>query len=235
MGSKNNLPLPCSDDYLRDYTVENGKLTLSIHSSTEFANPGATPSVSANGNNNAIVWAVASKTWNGPDQPAVLYAFDANSIDHPIYTSEQNSRRDRAAMATRFVIPVVVNGRVYFGARGEVEVYGLLNSDEKKAEPINSRMLDQAVADASRVRFGRGVLIIALFCQVERKLILICWMISSKFRTEDRAKTIGPAGVCIPAADHACERPRQNKAAGRQRFDRHGIRLDAVHDESVSG
>ena len=33
---------------------------------------------------------------------------------------------DRAAMATRFVIPVVVNGRVYFGARGEVEVYGLL-------------------------------------------------------------------------------------------------------------
>jgi hypothetical protein len=29
-------------------------------------------------------------------------------------------------MATRFVIPVVVNGRVYFGASGEVEVYGLL-------------------------------------------------------------------------------------------------------------
>jgi hypothetical protein len=37
-----------------------------------------------------------------------------------------NSQRDRAAMATRFVIPLVVNGRVYFGARGEVEVYGLL-------------------------------------------------------------------------------------------------------------
>ena len=44
----------------------------------------------------------------------------------PIYTSEQNSPRDRAARATRFVIPVVVNGLVYFGARGEVEVYGLL-------------------------------------------------------------------------------------------------------------
>jgi hypothetical protein len=36
------------------------------------------------------------------------------------------AQRDRAAMATRFVIPLVVNGRVYFGARGEVEVYGLL-------------------------------------------------------------------------------------------------------------
>ena len=32
-----------------------------------------------------------------------------------------------SAMATRFVIPVVVNGHLYFGARGEVEVYGLLN------------------------------------------------------------------------------------------------------------
>jgi hypothetical protein len=116
----------CSDDYLRDYTVQNGKLTLSTRSSTEFANPGATPSVSANGNKDAIVWAVATKTWNGRDQPAVLYAFDANSIDQPIYTSEQNSKRDRAAMATRFVIPVVAKGRVYFGARGEVEVYGLL-------------------------------------------------------------------------------------------------------------
>jgi hypothetical protein len=118
--------LACSDDYLRDYTVENDKLTLLTHSSTEFANPGATPSVSANSNKNAIVWAVATKTWNGLDQPAVLYAFDANSIDQPIYTSEQGSRRDRAAMATRFVIPVVVNGRVYLGARGEVELYGLL-------------------------------------------------------------------------------------------------------------
>ena len=116
----------CSDDYLRDYIVEHGTLALSTHSSTEFANPGATPSVSANSNKDAIVWAVATKTWNGPDQPAVLYAFNANNIGQPIYTSEQNSRRDRAAMATRFVIPVVFNGRVYFGARGEVEVYGLL-------------------------------------------------------------------------------------------------------------
>jgi hypothetical protein len=73
------------------------------------------------------VWAIATKTWNGPDnKPAVLYAFDANRLGQPIYTSAQNSQRDRAALATRFVIPVVVNGRVYFGARGEVEVYGLI-------------------------------------------------------------------------------------------------------------
>jgi hypothetical protein len=116
-----------SDDYLRDYAVKNGQLTPIASSAMKFQNPGATPSVSANGNKNAIVWAIATKTWNGPDtKPAVLYAFDATKLSEPIYTSEQNSQRDRAALATRFVIPVVVNGRVYFGTRSEVEVYGLL-------------------------------------------------------------------------------------------------------------
>ena len=71
--------------------------------------------------------AIATKIWNGADtKPAVLYAYDATKLGQPIYTSEQNSQRDRAAMATRFVIPVVVNGRVYFGTRSEVEIYGLL-------------------------------------------------------------------------------------------------------------
>jgi hypothetical protein len=75
---------------------------------------------------NAIVWAVGTKTWNGEDRNAVMFAFDARNIQQPIYTSEQNSRRDRAALATRFVIPVVANGRLYVAARNEVDVYGLL-------------------------------------------------------------------------------------------------------------
>jgi hypothetical protein len=116
-----------SDDYLRDYAIKDGQLTLNAASTIKFVNPGATPSVSADDKKNAIVWAIATKTWNGPDnKPAVLYAFDATKLDAPIYASEQNSQRDRAALATRFVFPVVVNGRVYFATRGEVEVYGLL-------------------------------------------------------------------------------------------------------------
>jgi len=116
-----------SDDYLRSYTVTNGQLTGAASSAMKFENPGATPSVSADGNRNAIVWAISTKTWNGRDnRPAVLYAFDATNLGQPIYTSEQNSQRDRAAFATRFAIPVIVNGRVYFSTRGEVEVYGLL-------------------------------------------------------------------------------------------------------------
>jgi hypothetical protein len=110
----------CEDDRLRDYAISNGELKLNSSSTTKFENPGATPSISANGTKDAIVWAVATKTWNGPNQPAVLYAFAANKIIQPIYSSEQNSKRDRAEMGTRFVIPVVVKGRVYFGVRGEV-------------------------------------------------------------------------------------------------------------------
>jgi hypothetical protein len=116
-----------SDDHLHSYTVTNGQLEVAASSSMKFENPGATPSISADGNKSAIVWAIATKTWNGPDnKAAVLYAFDATKLGPPLYTSEQNSQRDRAALATRFVIPVVVSGRVYFGARGEVDVYGLL-------------------------------------------------------------------------------------------------------------
>ena len=116
-----------SDDYLRDYAIKNGHLKLNTQSSTKFENPGATPSISADGKKNAIVWVIATKTWNGPDtKPAVLHAFDATKLGAPLYTSEQNSVRDRAALATRFVIPLVVNGHVYFGTRSEVEVYGLL-------------------------------------------------------------------------------------------------------------
>ena len=116
-----------SDDYLRGYSIANGQLTAVMSSSAKFENPGATPSVSANGTKDGIVWAISTKTWNGPDtKPAVLYAYDATTLGEPLYTSEQNPQRDRAALATRFVIPVVINGRVYFSARGEVEVYGLL-------------------------------------------------------------------------------------------------------------
>lgn len=121
-----NVYFAANNDVLRDYSLAKGQLTPHSSSANKFE-MGATPSISANGNKDAVVWAIATKIWNGPDTtPAVLYAYDATKLGQPIYTSEQNSQRDRAAMAARFVIPVVVNGRVFFGTRSEVEVYGLL-------------------------------------------------------------------------------------------------------------
>jgi hypothetical protein len=116
-----------SGDYLRDYAVSStGLREIARAVGPRFENPGATPAVSADGTTNAIIWAIATRTWNGAERPAVLYAYEAAKLTKPIYSSEENSGRDRAAAATRFVVPVVVDGHVYFGTRSEVEVYGLL-------------------------------------------------------------------------------------------------------------
>jgi outer membrane protein assembly factor BamB len=117
----------CDNDFLRDYAMKNGQMILNTYSRVRFLNPGATPTISANGKENGITWAVATRVWDGADRPAVLYAFNAKNLEEPIYNSEQNSARDRAGLATRFVVPVVSNGRVYVAARGEVDVYGLLH------------------------------------------------------------------------------------------------------------
>jgi len=117
-----------SQDVLKDYSVSNGRLSHDpvARSSTRFVDPGSTPTVSANGKRNAIVWVLSSRGWRSADRAAVLYAYDATNVAHELYNSEQNSARDHAALATRFSIATVVNGRVYVGTRSELDVYGLL-------------------------------------------------------------------------------------------------------------
>jgi hypothetical protein len=113
------------DDALREYAITSGELKPGGASRMKF-DGGATPSISANGNKDAVVWVASKKDGRGRTRQAVLYAFDATRIGQPIYSSETNADRDEAGMAARFVIPMVVNGRVYLGTRSEVDVYGLL-------------------------------------------------------------------------------------------------------------
>ena len=118
-----------SQDVLRDFALDQGRLTLKASArGPKFTDPGATPTISANGTKNGIVWVIATKTWNGGDRPAVLHAYDAADVQNELYNTEENSARDRAGTALRFTIPTAVNGRVYIGAKGEVDVYGLLGS-----------------------------------------------------------------------------------------------------------
>ncbi len=117
-----------TSDVPKDFALVRGQLSLEpIRGSRRFLDPGATPTVSANGSKNAIIWALTSRHWNEPDGPAaVLYAFDASNLAHELYSSEMNFSRDRAGVGLRFNIPTVVNGRVYVGAKGELDVYGLI-------------------------------------------------------------------------------------------------------------
>ena len=58
-----------------------------------FGFPGPTPSVSANGTSNAIVWIIETDTYQGGN--AVLRAYDANNLATEFYNSNQNPARDR--------------------------------------------------------------------------------------------------------------------------------------------
>ena len=116
-----------SESHLQDFSVVEGRLTLKAAGNAKFLDSGATPAVSADGAKDGIVWAAAAKNWNEQaGRAAVLYAYDASDVHRELYNSEQNSSRDRAGIALRFVIPSVVNGKVYLGEKGEVNVYGLL-------------------------------------------------------------------------------------------------------------
>jgi hypothetical protein len=89
-----------------------------------FNYPGPTPSVSASGNTNGIVWIVENDNWGGG--AAVLRAYDATNLATELYNSGQNSGRDGAGLAVKFTIPTIADGYVFLGAENEVDVYGLL-------------------------------------------------------------------------------------------------------------
>ena len=115
-----------SNAVLKSYRVNGAGISAPILSSVRSVDPGATPTVSANGERNGIVWAIETRTWRGADKPAVLHAFDASDVRREIYNSEMIPGRDRAGIALRFAIPTVAAGRVYVGVKGAVDMYGLL-------------------------------------------------------------------------------------------------------------
>jgi hypothetical protein len=116
-------------DPLRQFEVNGARLLPKAASG--FPGVSATPTISANGLKDGIVWILRSKAWDAGDQPAALYAYDAADVTHELYDSEQNASRDRAGPALRFNIPTAVNGHVYVGARREVDVYGMLPPDRR--------------------------------------------------------------------------------------------------------
>jgi len=90
-------------------------------SSNTFPYPGTTPSVSGSGSSSRIVWAVENSA------NAVLYAYDANDLAKELYSSDQaSSGRDYFGQGNKFVVPTIVNGKVYVGTVNSVAVFGLL-------------------------------------------------------------------------------------------------------------
>jgi hypothetical protein len=110
-------------DVIRAYKMTAGKLGTpqSSGTTTSFAFPGTTPSISANGTANAILWAVENSN------PAVLHAYDANDLVTELYNSSQaTASRDQFGAGNKFITPTIANGKVYVGTTNSVAVFGLL-------------------------------------------------------------------------------------------------------------
>lgn len=107
---------------LRAFPIANAQLpsTSSSRTTTRFDYPGTTPSISANGTANAIVWAVENS------QSGVLHAFDASNLAHELYNSNQAGTRDQF-FDNKFIVPVIAGGKVFVGTPTGVMVFGFLH------------------------------------------------------------------------------------------------------------
>lgn len=144
------------NDFMKVYQIANGLInTTPISTGTVKVNQwGMTPSISANGTNNAIAWGIRQDAYNTPG-PAVLYAFDAYNVATVLYTSAQAGTRDTAGNAVKFTVPTVANGKVYVGTQTALNVYGV--GSVATGPSIAGQPSSQTIAMGSNVTFSVGV------------------------------------------------------------------------------
>jgi hypothetical protein len=127
----NNTVYYCANsDSIKAFPIVNAQLpdAPTQETSNRFIYPGATPSISANGSSNAIVWAIESLKINGvQDSGAVLHAYDATNLSNELYNSAQASNsRDEFNLPSHFMTPTIANGKVYIGTQAGIVVFGPL-------------------------------------------------------------------------------------------------------------
>ena len=86
-----------------------------------YGYPGATPTISARGDADGIVWVLDDRLYCTPASqgcgPAVLRAYDATTLR--VLWSSPRSGPGAAGNAVKFTVPTIANGRVYIGTRGD--------------------------------------------------------------------------------------------------------------------
>jgi len=121
---------------LKAFPVANARVAAaaSSQSPATFPYPGTTPSISASGSTNGIVWAVENRS------PAVLHAYNASNLATELYNSTQAAGgRDSFGNGNKFITPMIANGRVYVGTQTGVAVFGVLTAIP--APPGNLRII----------------------------------------------------------------------------------------------
>jgi hypothetical protein len=105
---------------IQAFSLSNGKLSSTAAAQTPdgYGYPGATPSISANGTSNGILWAIFH------NDVSALRAYNAKTLSE-LYDSSQTGGRDYFN-SSKFTTPMIANGKVFIGTRTGVVVFGLL-------------------------------------------------------------------------------------------------------------
>ena len=110
---------------LKIYAFANGQLnTTPISQSTETLGfRGATPAVSANGTNNAILWLLIPGASANPS----LRAYDANNLAPRLYDSYFDFQQGLPEQISliKFAVPTIANGKVFLGTQDSIAVFAL--------------------------------------------------------------------------------------------------------------
>ena len=110
---------------MKAFTITNGFITPTPASvtRTSFSGFGTTPSISANGVGNAIVWTIQT---DGAVRhtPAILHACNATNLAIELYNSSQLLERDNPGNAVKMTAPTVADGKVFVGAQNALSVFG---------------------------------------------------------------------------------------------------------------
>ncbi len=135
---------------MKAFALNNGLLstTAASASTRTLSFPGQTPIISANVNSNGILWAL--KMGN----PGVLVAYNATNLTTEIYNTALNSARDGLTNGIKFTLPVVANGKVYFGSQFSVYVFGLLGGNLAFSAPAYSAQEASGTATITVNRTG---------------------------------------------------------------------------------
>ncbi len=113
-----------SGDHIKAFRMSGGLIVTSPESqgSHGYGFPGATPTVSANGVNDGIVWTLETAA------QAVLHAYNAANVAVELYNSSLVPSRDNPGPYVKFTLPIVANGKVYVGTQNGFSAFGVSGS-----------------------------------------------------------------------------------------------------------
>jgi hypothetical protein len=110
----NTIYFAPDDSPVLAYPLSNGSLGTPTTSAAHYTGAHS-PSISANGNSNGILWDLTGGN---------LYAFNATTLQM-LYASNQAKARDGLPTLGHFATPTIANGRVYVGTESTLAAYGL--------------------------------------------------------------------------------------------------------------